>query len=285
LAADADGAETRTGGDDEADDEDEAEDDESEQVPLAPPKFWDAEAKERFGELPRDVQEIILRKEDERNAATSRALQETAEKRKALDAEGTRIGQLMYGLDRLVPHAMATFQHRWANVDWNRMVDRHGAASALKMRNQFETEQRLLQQLHAAKSQTHGHGFRNYVASEGAKLAELAPDLAHAKLGPARKQALGKFLLELGIPAARIPYLSAHEAAIAYDAMRWRNGQSAADALVNARNPAQARRTPAKPIAAAGPRSTNQARIGALSKKRELSLEEAVELANLKGQN
>lgn len=88
----------------------------------------------------------------------------------------------------------------------------------------------------------------------------------------------------MGIPAERLRYLSALETAIAYDAMKWRNGQKAANALVHAKLPAQTRRTPAKPTAQAGPRSTNQARLSALSKKRELSVEEAVELANLKVQ-
>jgi len=283
MANDADGAETRTDGEDEVDEADQPEDDESEPAPLKPPKFWDAEAKKRFGELPRDVQEIIVAKEDERNTATARALQETAEKRKALDAEGSRLGQLMTGLDHLVPKAVAAFRHRWQNVDWNRMVSHHGGDHALKMRNQFEAEHNQVQQLHAAKNEARHLGFRNFIASEEAKLASLSPDLVHAKQGQSRKAALGKFLIELGVPAARIPYLTAHEAALAYDAMRWRNGQSTADTLVKAQAPAQARRTPAKPIAAAGPRSSTHARVGQLSKKRELSIEEAVELANLKG--
>lgn len=283
MTDDAAGADTRTDGEDEAEELDQPEDDESEPGQLKPPKFWDAEAKKRFGELPRDVQEIIVAKEDERNIATARALQETAERRKALDTEGARLGQLMTGLDHLVPKAIEAFQHRWHNVDWNRMASQHGAEHALKARTQFETEQNQLQQLRAAKNQAHHLGFRNFVASEEAKLASLSPDLAHAELGQGRKAALGKFLIELGVPAARIPYLTAHEAALAYDAMRWRNGQSKADTLVKAQAPAQARRTPAKPIAAAGPRSTTQARVGQLSKKRELSIEEAVELANLKG--
>jgi len=283
VAGDADGAETRTDGEDEAEEADQTEDDESEPAPLKPPKFWDAEAKKRFGELPRDVQEIIVAKEDERNTATARALQETAEKRKALDVEGARLGQLMTGLDHLVPKAVAAFQHRWQNVDWNRMVSQHGADHALKMRGQFEADQNQLQQLSAAKNQAHHLGFRNFVASEEAKLTSLSPDLTHSRLGQGRRAALGKFLLELGVPAGRIPYLTAHEAALAYDAMRWRNGQSTADTLVKAQAPAQARRTPAKPIAAAGPRSATHARVGQLSKKRELSIEEAVELANLKG--
>lgn len=283
-AADADGAETQTESEDPKVDEGEGpEEDDSEQAELEPPRFWDAEDKERFGELPRDVQEIILRKEDERNAATARVLQEAAEKRKALEADGTRLGQLLQGLDILLPHAMGTFQHRWNAIDWNKVASQHGADQALKLRGQMQREQHQIQQLHAAKGRTDAAKFRDHMIRETDKLHALSPELAHPKLGVERKTALKKFLTNMGVPAGRIARLSAHEAALAYDAMRWRNGQEAADALAAVKPTAQSRRTPAKPTAATGPRSTNQARIGSLAKKRELSIEEAVELANLKG--
>src|SRR5579863_1020587 len=60
--------------------------DDSEYAELDPPKFWDAKAKERFGDLPRDLQKIVLDKETERNQATAKALQESAEHRKTADA-------------------------------------------------------------------------------------------------------------------------------------------------------------------------------------------------------
>jgi len=283
-AADTDGAETRTGRDEEAEEEGKAEDDASEQEPLEPPKFWDAKAKKRFGALPRDVQEIILHKEDERNAATARALQETAEKRKAAEEHGAKLGQLLTGLDLVLNEAAEAFRGRWHQVDWNRLAGQVGAEKALALRNQHDMEMRRIQQIKAAKDASESLSLRHHVAQEEAKLASHAPELADPKLGGLRKAALAQYLAALGMPADRLTRLTALEAAIAYDAMKWRNGQSQAQALAKAKPTAQARRTPAKPTAAASPRTTHQARIGALSKKRELSIEEAVELANLRGQ-
>ena len=248
------------------------------------PKFWDAKARERFGELPRDVQEIILRKEDERTAYVSRQAQEAAQKRNAAETETARLKALNDGLDVLIPHAATMFQDRWANVDWNKVVDQYGADQALKLQNQMQAEQRQLQHLSTAKEEASRLNLTRFVQEQEAMLPTLAPDLADPKAGPARKAELGRFLVESGIPAERIPYLSATEASLAYDAMQWRNGQAKAKALINApKNQPAARKTPVKPTGTGPQGSPQQNRLSALNRKRELTIDEAVELANLKG--
>lgn len=297
TAEDTSGAETQPDGETEAEATPEAEE-KSEQPAIEPPKFWDADAKERFKALPPDVQEIIVRKEDERNAATARVMQESAEKNKVRDAEASKFQQLAATLDKQLPQAVdglkfAKDQYvaKWANVDWNAVVDQYGADQALKLKNQHDSELAWLndqsvriQQLHAVKEEAKKADYQKFVAEEESKLAQLAPELTDPKLGNERKQALGKFLLESGVPAERIPHLTALEAAFAYDAMKWRNGQATAKKLVSATpTAAPVRKTPAKPPASSTPGSTQSARIDALSRKRELSIDEAVELANLKG--
>jgi hypothetical protein len=291
------GAETQTDGETTAETT-ETEAEEANQPAIEPPKFWDADAKERFKALPPDVQEIIVRKEDERNSATARAMQESAEKKKAFDAEASRLQQLTAGLDKQIPVALDALKYqrdaytqKWANVDWNAVVDQYGADQALKLKNQHDSELAWLndqssriQQLQAVKAEAEKTKFQEFVAQEEAKLGQYAPELTDPKLGGERKQALGKFLMELGLPAERIPHLTALEAGIAYDAMKWRNGQATAKKLVNAAPiAAPAKKTPAKPPASSAPGSTQSARIDVLSRKRELSIDEAVELANLKG--
>lgn len=286
TAEDTTGAETQTDGEAETEQAPDAEAEQAEQQPaLEPPKFWDADAKSRFGKLPREDQEYILKKEDERNAATAKALQQSTERSKAAEAEVSKLSALTAGLDKLLPQAQEAFKGRWENVDWDKVVDTYGAEQALKYRNQMENERAQLQQLEAAKQQTQAIQFQRFVAEESAKLAEVAPDLADPKQGPARKEALGKFLTGLGVPADRIPWMTAVEAALAYDAMQWRNGKQTAEKLVAAKpQPAPAKKAPAKPVGTNAPASPQHARIQALSRKSELSIDEAVELANLKGQ-
>jgi hypothetical protein len=96
--------------------------DDGEDAELAPPKFWDAKAKERFGELPRDLQEIVLDKEAERNQATAKALQETAERRKTAEVARRR-GSRPWptGWTGFCPRPMTvspTAGPRWTGARW-----------------------------------------------------------------------------------------------------------------------------------------------------------------------
>src|SRR5262249_51783919 len=59
-------------------------------------------------------------------------------------------------------------------------------------------------------------------------LRDEAPDLVDPKEGRARMSALSSFLVGQGFPAERLALMSAKEAAIAYDAMRWRQAEARA---------------------------------------------------------
>jgi hypothetical protein len=260
--------ETAIEGDNAETEDAEGEAEEAELPAIEPPRFWDAEAKKRFGELPPDLQELVLAKETERDKATAKSIEEAALKRKAAEGEASRIAQLNGVLDKLLPQAIETFKSRWQGVDWNAVVDQYGAEQALKLRNDFEREQGVVQQLQAAKDEAEQVQFSRFVEAETAKLPEMVPDLVDPKLGPERRAALGKFLIETGIPAENLKRISALETSIAYDAMRWRQAQ--AKAKVQAATPSTPAKTatPArpsvKPTAAANRGSPQIARIKAL---------------------
>ena len=284
TAEDAQGAETQTEGEETAEQK-EQEEEKSELPPIEPPKFWDAKSKERFGELPRDVQEIIAAKEADRDKFVSKTTQDAAERRNALDAQLQRIQPLTQQLDSLLPTARAMFANKWDKVDWDATLTQYGAEQTLRFRNQMEAEKQQLQALEETSKQAETIKLQQHTQAQTARLAEVAPDLADPVHGKQRLTELGKFLQANGATRDRITWLTAEEASIAYDAMRWRNGQAEAAKLVAAKTPPAPRKvTPAKPAASAPARSTNQARIDVLSRKRELSIDEAVELANLKGQ-
>lgn len=253
---------------------------------INPPPFWDAAAKERFRELPRDLQEIVLAKEAERDKATATAMQKSAEARKTADAEASRIAQVAGVLDKLLPQAVQTLTSRWEGVDWNKVVDEHGAEAAMKLRNDFEREQAVVQQLTIAKADADRLQHAKFVETETVKLAEIVPDLVDAKLGPQRRADLGKFLVSNNIPVSAIPHMTAIEASIAYDAMRWRHAQ--ADASAKAASPKPVPKPAAlvkpsvKPTAAAVQRNPQSQRLNTLSRKSVLTTEEAIELLNLR---
>ena len=262
---------------------------EPEQPAIEPPRFWDAEAKKRFSELPHGLQELVLAKETERDKATAKAIEEAALKRKAADGEASRIAQFNGVLDKLLPQAEETFKSRWENVDWNAVVDQYGAEQALKLRNDFEREQGQLQQLQAAKQEAMEFQRTRYVEAEEAKLPELCPDLVDPKHGSERRVALGKFLLSQGAQPEDLRNISALATSLAYDAMRFRQAQAkakeqAAAPRTPARQPATQARPSVRPTAApARAGSPQQARIQQLSRKPSLTVDEAVELLDLQG--
>lgn len=287
AAEDAIEPETATDGEEaETDDAEEAE--EAELPAIEPPRFWDAAAKERFRELPRDLQELVLAKETEGNVAVSKKIEEAAIARKAAEGEASKIAQITGVLDKLLPQALETFKSRWEGVDWNAVIDQHGAEQALKLQNQMEQERGQVQQLQAAKVQAEQVQFAKFVEVESAKLPELCPDLVDPAKGNERKQALGKFLVSTGVPPESLRHMSALETSIAYDAMRWREAQAQAKAKSSAPKPVPKPAAVPKPTvrATAAPArggSPNQARINVLNSKSNLTVDEAVELLDLTG--
>ena len=246
---DADAPETASEGE-EGDEQEEAE--KPELPAIEPPKFWDADDKKAFSALSREDQERVLKYETQRTTATSKAIQETAERRKIADAEASKLSSYVTNLDKLIPQAEQTFKGRWDNVDWTKAVEELGAEETLKLRYQFEQEQSQLQQLQSAKAEVERVQFGKFVEAESAKLPELCPDLVDPKEGPKRRAALTEYLVKGGIPQDRLPYVTAQESSIAYKAMLWDQSQAkAAEALAKPRPkpPVPPSRTPVRPTA------------------------------------
>lgn len=287
-ASDADGAETQTEGEATAEGET-SEAEEAQPEPLEAPQFWDAASKEHFGKLDPVIQQIILDKENERTAYVTRQAQEAADKRKAADGEMQKLAQLTQGLDQFIPQAKKVFANRWEGADqpnfWTNVAAEYGAEGALKLRGIYDQEAAALQKLETTQAQAQQVQFQRFVETETTKLHELVPDLADPKLGTSRKQALGTFLVGLNIPVAAIKHMTAVEAAIAYDAMQWRNGRATAAKLATKKAPVPTQKTqPVKAAGAVKPQSTQQARIKTLMSKKALTIDEAVELGELRGE-
>ncbi|MBI3678097.1 MAG: hypothetical protein HY243_15925 [Proteobacteria bacterium] len=185
------------------------------------PHSWDAESRAKFGALPRDVQELIVAREKERDAGLSRALEETAHKRKEAESAASRIGQYATLLDQLLPQAKNLFQDRWAQIDWAQLPDAIGAEETLKLRLQYENEQQQLGQLQQVQQVLDAEQFGHFVKAEEVELAKRSPELGDTKLGPERKRALAHYLVQQGVPAERLRLLTAYEADIAYKAQKY----------------------------------------------------------------
>lgn len=263
-----------------------AEADEAELPAIEPPRFWDAEAKARFGELPRDIQELLSQNEDRSVKATSKSLQEAAEARKAAEFEASNLTALRAQMDKHIETAKTRFKSKWENVDWNATIDQYGAEQALKFKNEFEADQAAIVQAERDATVAKRTDLANFTAREMAKLPELAPDLVDPKTAPQRFEAIGKALRSANYNDEQIQWLDAFQVAAMNDALKWREANAKAKAQIGlpktAAKPAAIVKPTVKPTAAptrAG--SPQQARIQALSRKPSLTTDELVELMDL----
>lgn len=219
------------------------------------PHSWDAESRARFGELPREHQELIVARERERDAGLSRALEDVASKRKEAESTASKLGHYALVLDQLVPQAQSLFQDRWAQIDWAQLPDAIGAEETLKLRLQYETEQKQLGELQAVREVLETEQFGAFVQAEAVQLARRSPELADPKLGPERKKALAHYLVSQGVPPDRLRLLTAYEADIAYKAQKYDALMANAAKAKQPNSPAQGRNA-VRPTAAQPARSS-----------------------------
>lgn len=207
--------------------DEEAETQEPETPAVDAPHWWTAEQKAKWSELSPEHQQIIAETEKNRDSAVGRLKQEAAEARKKADQEAAGLGQYRQAVEQVLSSASQTFKSRWEGVDWAAWAEQDPVA-AFQGKAQHDKEAQELQQLQTARQASENLQHQRHLESESAKLAEVAPDLADPEKGSARREEVGRFLIQTGIEADNLRWISAAEMSLAYDAMRYRQLQAKA---------------------------------------------------------
>ena len=292
AAEDASEPETAIEGDSTEEAQEQTEGDEPQLSALQPPALWTAEEKKDFDALPRHLQERVLAKETESNRAVSKKMEDAATARKAAEAEASKYAGINSKLDKLIPEAEQTFATKWGigEIDWNRVAAEQGVELAFQLKNDYDREAATLQQLQFAKQEKDAIETQKFVANRFDELKTLVPELGDEKTGPAKQLELVNYIsANYDVPAdvvvkqATAKQLQMAHKAYLYDKLN-------ADAKAKASDPKQPNKpaVPARPsvkptAAPARTGSPQSARINVLSKKSTLTIDEAVELRNLKG--
>lgn len=274
-AEDADAPEEASDGEDEASDAEA-------QPPVAKPRSWAADDDELWNGIPRGAQEKILAREEERDSATDRALQQAADARKQAEGHIQTAAQIKASLDAALPQAQRVFQSKWSNwTPENRArIAAENPAQYNVLREQFEAEQAQLANMTRIQQDAETLTFQEFVRTEAARLPTVCPDLADEKEGPARKAALATFLTKAGFDEDTIRQANADMLAIAYDAMRYRAGFAR---LAAPKSPALAAK-PLKPAGSAPAPSPKRQATEALNRLAQTGrVEDAVAYMNSKG--
>lgn len=156
--------------------------------PIEPPRSWTKEEKEEFKSYPREAQEKIARREQDRESTLRRGQNELAEQRKAVEAERLRIDQARQQYDQTLPQLLQAIRDaqsgefadiksqadidKLASEDWPRFAKYQ--AHLMKVANlEHEVKQ-------AQERQT--NEFRNkwseFASKEDALFIEKAPEMA-----------------------------------------------------------------------------------------------------------
>lgn len=213
-------------GSEDDDAEDQTEDD-PETPAIEPPKSWDAEHKEKFAALPRDVQEYLLARETERDKGVSVQQQRAAEARQAAEREAQAVAALKPQIETLMGQAQKVFQQSWQGMDataWAQLAqtdpNRYVALKA-----QHDADVQALQQLDAARQQAEAVEYSSFAQAQTARLAEVAPHIASDPKAQAEVfDYIGKAIPNITPDTAR--WISAEEFVIAQKAMLYDRAQA-----------------------------------------------------------
>lgn len=253
---DEDKAEAEAGAEDEAaeevdaaaeDEEIEAsEDDEEEEAPrVAPPQSWAKEDHEAWNELTPKAQQVVLKREADRDRAVAEAA--TKAGKAAADVKGLaeRYEVAAKSITDDVTRASQTWNKKWGNVDWVRYARENPKAyTEDKALADAERQDIIEYANHQRKVQADADAAaelarKAFLSEEWTKLETLSPELTDPAKGKERRKEVIEYLGGQGFTQDVLVDVSAVELTIARKAMLWDSAQKAAtkQAQIPRKNP------------------------------------------------
>lgn len=166
----------------------EADPEEEKLPPIERPRSWAKELDEEWASYPREAQEKIAKREQERDAAIRRSQNEAADIRKAAEAEREQAAKARQEYEAKLPAIMQALQDAQAGAfsDIKTMDDVTRLASEDPFRYlQWQAHQQKLQAVNhelekanERQSQEHQTNWQKLVSEENAKFIERVPEFA-----------------------------------------------------------------------------------------------------------
>ena len=219
----------------EAEDELEIEAEEDELPPIEAPVSWDAEAKAKFAELPRETQEYLAKREGERERFVQQKSQEAA--RAKQDVERAALEQLS-AYERQVSEQLQQLASQIGPQRPNPALLQHDPVAFYNQQAAYENaiaqQQQLQQQAHeyalsAQERQTQAE--QAYHAEQHQKLVEAFPEYLDPTTGPELQRNLSAVARDLGYSPELISQARADDILAMKVAADWRAKAQKYDAL------------------------------------------------------
>lgn len=184
------------------------------------PNWWDAEAKGKFAELSVELQEIVKVQEDKREAITQKAKQQATEAQKAAEAKVRELQTLAERADAVFMRAEEVFKSKWDGMTpevWSELAATD-PETAFQLKLEYDAEQDRLRTVRATQEQTSQVAQQQHYAEQRTRLQEINPKLSS---DPKQLEALGKYIVDSGIPVEAIQHATADELQIVWKAQQY----------------------------------------------------------------
>lgn len=200
-------------------DDAEADDPEENLPPIERPRSWAKELDEEWASYPREAQQRIAAREQERDAAIRRSQNELAEQRKAIEAERQAAEKVRQQYEANLPALLQELQ----SAQQNSFADIRTMDDVVKLQTEdpfrFQAWQVQQMRLQAAKAENdrvmsekqaaEQSSWAKHVQEENAKAAEFIPDLADKTKGEAlTKRVATELLPDLGFSDSELAELA-----------------------------------------------------------------------------
>lgn len=215
---------------------------EAEAEPVAAPEKWDAEDKAWFAEQSPEIQAKLLEQETKRETVLAKAKMKASEEaRKEVEGQISEVQAVAESLKEWLPKAVAAFQQDYGEPDWQATLQKYGSEATMQMKFEYEERQNQLRRVVEAQQKAEALAHEQFKAQEGAKLVELAPELAS---DATKQREVATYLMTSGAKQSDLDNIPAWAAVIAYKAHLYDKAQAAAKAPPTPKPAA----TPAKPV-------------------------------------
>ena len=187
------------------------------------PHFWSAEAKARFGELPPDLQLVVLENEKAGSKALTLKLEEAAAIRKEATARAKELSALNARIADAAIKAERAMTDRWAGMTpeaWLRLAH-DDPAKYTKYKAQFDAEQTIVQQAQFAKEDAERVARSQWRDEQVEALKTACPPLVDPVQGTANLGKLSDYLVSQGVAEQDLPSVGALEMTVAWKAMQF----------------------------------------------------------------
>lgn len=278
---------------------DETEQAEPAQPPIEPPRSWTKEEKEEFATYPREAQEKIARREQERESALRRGQNEAAEKLKGLTAKEQAAEQARQQYEQALPALLQTLNDRMQGEfsDVKTLADVQKLAAEDPFRfAQFQAKQmeiagvqQELQRANDRQRADYQQKWTEFSSKEDQAFADRVPEMSDPAKAKLIAESAVNVLHDIGFTDQELAKLWNGEASVSLrdhrlqllirDAVKLKDAQKAA--FKPAAKPVPPVQKPGNAVRS--PNRAVESQIAALEAKPSLSLKEATQLVQLKG--